>query len=886
MKKADLLADYFYLIVLNTTLCCQLECYNGSYMSNKVKRLFRKLQPTNYKLHIKPAREKATFSGEIIISAKKSGRPSKRITLHQKGLTITSASIRHFDKKGTVTTVIVDRINTHNSFDEVRMHTETMLYPGVYEIHVCFEGNITPAMNGMYPCNFKIDGQKKVLIATQFESHHAREVFPCIDEPEAKATFDLTLTTPKDETVIANTPIASQATKGLFVTTTFETTPLMSTYLLAFVYGELSYKEAKTSDNTLVRAYATPDNVQFTDFALEVAVKCLDFYNNYFGIPYPLEKCDMIALPDFSSGAMENWGLITYREQCMLVDPKNTSVSTKQYVAMVVAHELAHQWFGNLVTMRWWTDLWLNEGFASWIEYMAVDHIFPEWQMWTQFSVDEQHRAFKLDALEHTHPVEVPIKHPDEIRSIFDTISYSKGASVIHMLHAYLGADDFRNGLQHYLAQNAYKNTATIDLWQALETVSKKPVRSFMHAWTAFDGFPVVNISANGEKIHIKQQRFYINPTVKKKDKTIWPIALQSNEPNIPLVLDTSEIKLSISKLNKLKLNKNQTGFYRVSYDSKLTAQLAKQIRNNDLGPVDRLGILSDVFENAKAGVGSTVDALVLLDAYDNEDNSSVWDVIAANIGTVRAVMDNEDLRNDMKPYIIELTRLQLNRLGWQPKSSDSYFDQLLRPTVLGMSAVAEESATVKQALKFFDTMKKPENINPDLRSIVYGTAVRSYNNVKTFDKLLSMHETSKLSEERTALAAALTSFKDSTLHTKALSLITTESVRRQDISYWVVYGFMNRFGRLTTWEWMKEHWKWLEDNLGNDLSFYRFPLYAANAFSDQSFIKEYTEFFNKHTSAANERSIRQGLETLQWQSAWRERDLELVKQFFSSRNI
>src|SRR5690606_38031872 len=248
---------------------------------------------------------------------------------------------------------------------------------------------------------------------------HAREVFPCIDEPEAKATFDLKITAPKDEVVLANTPIKNTQTKGNSQIVSFETTPVMSSYLLAFVIGNLKYKQAKTKNGTVVRAFATPDKVDQVDFSLDVAVKCLEFYNEYFAIPYPLEKCDMVALPDFASGAMENWGCITYREQCMLVDQENTSLPVKEYVAMVVCHELAHQWFGNLVTMRWWTDLWLNEGFASWIEYLAVDHIFPQWNMWTQYIADEQQVALKLDALDNTHAIEIPVKHPDEIRTIF-----------------------------------------------------------------------------------------------------------------------------------------------------------------------------------------------------------------------------------------------------------------------------------------------------------------------------------------------------------------------------------------------------------------------------------------------------------------------------------
>ena len=417
-------------------------------MSKNVKRLLDQFVPKNYNLALDINRDDMTFTGSVTIEGKKIGRPSQRLTFHQNGLEITAAHVVKHDKTGEHE-VVIDRINYHNKFDEVRLHAAHMLYSGTYSVRLEFKGVITRQMNGVYPCFFTHDGQEKQLIATQFESHHAREVFPCIDEPAAKATFELTLTTPAGETVLSNTPAKKSSAKADRLVTAFEPTPHMSTYLLAFIFGELGFKEAKTKDGIVVRTYATPDNVAHTEFALEVAVKCLEFYEDYFGIKYPLEKCDFIALPDFASGAMENWGCITFREQAMLVDPKNSTLATKQYVALVVAHELTHQWFGNLVTMRWWTDLWLNEGFASWMEYLAIDHLYPDWQLWTQFIVDEQQQALKLDALEHTHPIEVPIRHPDEIRTIFDAISYNKGASVIHMLHEYLCHEALRYGLKH-----------------------------------------------------------------------------------------------------------------------------------------------------------------------------------------------------------------------------------------------------------------------------------------------------------------------------------------------------------------------------------------------------------------------------------------------------
>ena len=853
-------------------------------MGNKsVKRLFTEFKPKHYSLEITVDKNKMTFQGQAVIDGQKTGRPSRRMTFHQADLKVAAAAIIRHDKDGD-TEIEVDRINAHGKYDEVRLHAVQMLYPGRYTVKLSFSGKITKAMNGVYPCFFEQDGKEKMLLATQFESHHAREVFPCIDEPEAKATFQLSLIHPTGETALSNTPIALQkeAPQGN-TKTTFEPTPHMSTYLLAFAIGDMGFKESKTKNGVAVRAYATPANIAFTDFALDVAVKTLEFYNDYFGIDYPLEKCDMVALPDFASGAMENWGLITYREQTMLVDPANSTLTNKQYVAMVVAHELAHQWFGNLVTMRWWTDLWLNEGFASWIEYLAVDHLFPEWQMWTQFAVDEQHRALKLDALEHTHPVEVEVRHPDEIRTIFDTISYSKGASVIHMLNDYLGPRVFRDGLRHYLKTHAYANTDTVDLWKALEETSGKPVREFMHAWTSKPGFPIINVSLNHNTLSLAQERFYLNPAHPADHSHGWPIALLSGHKGMPELMTTKKESLAISDTDALKLNRGQSGFYRVAYDAKHLEKLGAQIRSGHMDALDRLGILSDVFEAAKAGKLETTTALAFLENFEAEDNSAVWDVIAGSIGAVRNTMNSEKLRDDMKPFIRRLTAKQLKRLGWHPKKDESHFDQLLRPLILGLAASADEPEVVKECLDRFKAMKTPADIHPDLRNVVYGTAVRRGNS-STFDKLFNLHEASTLSEERTSIAAALAGFKQPELINRALGLIQTKSVRLQDVSYWIAYSFMNRFARDDTWDWMTKHWAWLEESLGNDLSFYRFPMYAANNFSSQKFLNKFKDFFEPLRAPAFDRSINQGIEVIEWQSAWKARDLNEVKAYFATK--
>lgn len=848
-------------------------------MAKKVTRLYQQFVPENYQLALQPDSQSLTFTGSVTIKGKKVGRPSQRLTFHQKDLKITKAEVIKHDRKGD-TAVDIVRINHQRSFDEVRLHADSLIYPGDYTIKLEFEGQISRQMNGIYPSYFMRDSKQKILIATQFESHHAREAFPSIDEPEAKATFQLSLTTPTTDVVLSNTPVhevAKTADEHLKLTT-FETTPRMSTYLLAFVCGDLEFTEATTKDGVLVRAYATPENVRYTDFALKTAVDALEFYNQYFDIPYPLAKCDLVALPDFASGAMENWGLMTFREQALLVDPLNTSLNLKQYVATVVAHELTHQWFGNLVTMRWWTDLWLNESFASWMSYLAIDQLFPEWKLWTQFMVDEQAVAFSADALANTHPIEVTINHPDEIRTIFDAISYEKGSSVLMMLHEYLGATIFRDGLRLYLKRHAYGNTDTVDLWTALEEVSKLPVKDFMSAWTSQSGYPIVHATIGADRLELKQERFYLN-SLATKDAATWPIPLLASEDVGITTLDTANLVIdNVKPSSSFIINHNQTSFFRTVYDPQHLSNLVRAIKAGQLNELERFGLLSDAFEAAKAGYGETTAVLKLLAAYADEDSAIVWDVIAAGIGALRTVMD-EEVREALKPLVVKLVAKQLHRLGWDKKPSDSHFDLLLRPTILGLASFGEEPTVVAKAKQLFDDMNQPEDLNPDIRAVVYGTVARTGGKAE-FDKLVSLHNHCTHSEERVTLSGALTGFKQPELIDQALAMITTDDVRLQDTSYWIAYSFMNRHARLKTWDWLVANWQWLSTNLGTDLSFSRMPIYASRGFSDKDFLPTFKKFFATHMSPAFERPVKQAIEIIEWQAAWKERDNTSLKKY------
>jgi puromycin-sensitive aminopeptidase len=820
-----------------------------------VVRLQRFFEPARYELALKPNKKTMTFSGQVKISGHIVNNQTL-LRLHSKDLNITAVSINRQPA----------RFKLKKADDELHIFLPTTCQVGDIIINIRFKAAITTPLHGLYPCT---SAKGEVFLVTQLESHHAREIFPCIDEPAAKAVFGLTITAPQNEVVIANTePLLSQVS-GKLATTRFKDTPPMSTYLLAFVIGNFRCRQIKTKDGVLIRAWASVDQFKHIDFSLSIAKKSLEFFNSYLKVPYPLNKLDLVALPDFAAGAMENWGLMTFRESCMLVDKQNTSLDAKQYVASVVAHEIAHQWFGDLVTMRWWNDLWLNEGFASWVEHLAVDHMFPDWHMWTQFLLAEQLPALRLDALKNTHAIEVNVPHPSEIRSIFDTISYAKGACMIHMLHEYLGDDFFRAGLQNYLKKYAYSTSTTDDLWESLELTSGLEVKKFMSAWTSQPGFPLLEVKLNKTGLHIKQNRFCADKTT--GDKAVWPVPLLA--PELPeKILETSKILLKKPKnINTFKLNVNQSGFYITRYWPKQYNRLCKLVANNKLSENDSLCLIADMLALTKIGKLPLLRLVKILTGYRQINSMPVWDSIAIALGDIRRVMGPE-VRKVIKPMVDYLTSYQLSRLGWKEIPKESYFDKLLRPTILALADSADNEAVVAEAKKRFDKAKKADDIDKDLRCMVL-ISVSRRGDQKEFDKMLGMLRATNSAEDKMILADAITNFRQPALYNQALSLIRSDDVRIQNVIHWLINSLANPIARDRTWSWTKHNWQWLKENLADDISYPHIPVYVGRFYNDMNFLKEYREFFGKVTEPGLKRPIKQGVETIKLQAEWHKRD-------------
>lgn len=878
-------------------------------MSKSVARLYKTFQPEHYTLTIELDEAAVRFSGHVSITGKKVGRPSQRLTFHANGLKVTEAAIVKHDKKGEQS-LAIKRINLHKSFHEVRLHTDGMVYPGDYTVEMSFEAPITRGMTGIYPCFFKDGDAEKVLFATQFESHHAREAFPCIDEPEAKATFNLTLITKDNIEVLSNTPIAEQhrvksqesrvkteaasprgnerKTTNEKLQTTFTTTPRMSTYLLAFVVGELQKKTATTASGVEVNTWATvAQPADSLDFALDVAVKSIEYFEDYFGVPYPLPKADHVALPDFSSGAMENWGLITYRERVLLAYKNDTGQSTREQIALVIAHETSHQWFGNLVTMRWWNDLWLNESFANMMEYQCVDSFFPEWHVWDSFVAGEGLSAFRRDAIYGVQPVRTDVHHPDEISSLFDpSIVYAKGGRLLYMLKNYVGEKAFREGLSAYFTAYAYGNTEGDDLWQALSDASGKDIGSFMTPWLTRSGFPVVHVSQSETKLTLQQEHFLDDP--KKADAgRIWTIPLFADSPDLPDELSQAALTANLPKADPVMLNTGSRGHYLVHYtsDAQRTYILTK-IRNGSLSEADRLMLLNSASMFSRAGYDGFDKALELLNAYSGESSEPVWGMIGLILSEARRFIDlDKNLEPALKAMSRAVAKEQIQRLGWDERPNEPSADQKLRGLVLGLGLYGEDPAHIAEATKRFAAYQNGgASLPAELRGLTMCVPIKNGDKA-AFDFLIAQHDQSQNSDLKSDVADALTATRDPKMASVLLArLKDSKLIKPQDADRWLVYLLRNRYTRATAWTWMVDNWAWLEETYKHDKSYDYLPRYAASCVNTPEYAEKFHALFDdKVTQPLLKRNIELGSEEIATRVAWLQRDLPAVQVFFKA---
>jgi len=721
-------------------------------------RLPKTVVPDAYQIAITPDLTTLSLTGEETIDVTVR-QATTSITLNQAGLALTAAKL-----DGAPAAITEDQA----------AQTATLSFPGAispgrHTLTIAYQGPIPETPNGIYYDDYKTaDGATKRMLVTQFEVADARRMFPSWDEPAFKATFKLTATLPKGLAAVSNMPISSiTPADGERQTIAFQTTPKMSSYLLALVVGDMAAVEGR-AEGVYMRAFAPSGRESQARYALEAEEKILPYYNQYFATPYPLPKLDLIAIPgNYEAGAMENWGAITFIDDAMLFDPATSSGGTKEEIFEVVAHEMAHQWSGDLVTLGWWDNVWLNEGFATWMETKATDHLNPSWDIWPRQHGDRE-RAMAQDASPTTHPIQQVIHDESEANTAFDGISYQKGGQVIRMIEDWLGPDTFRDGMRLYMKRHAYGNATSADLWAALGEASGRDVASVASTFTEQAGVPLVNVSrsCSGGKgvLTLTQSRFTIHDANPQPETWLIPVALGGEDGKKQrLVLGASPTHVALASCDApLKINAGENGYYRTQYDEASLKPLGKILPR--LSAEDRANLLGDQFALFLSGSAPLEDYLNLVGALGSERNIAVWSDTINHLLSLERAVRGEPEHKAFEAYAIRILKPEFSRLGWDARPGESFLDGLLRPSLISALGIFEDPQIVGEAKRRFRAfLVKPAALAPALRQPVFQIVGRSADEA-TWSRLRDLAARAPGTEEKLRYFAAMAAATDPAL--------------------------------------------------------------------------------------------------------------------------
>ena len=832
-------------------------------------RLPRSVVPSRYDLVLEPDLGAARFRGQV--RAEVEVREAvEQVVVNAIELDIDEAWLEAADGR---------RLDAAVSYDE-RTERATLALgataePGPWVLHARFRGTLNDKLRGFYRSTFTDDdGREHVIACTQLQSTDARRAFPCWDEPDLKAVFGVTLVVDEALTAVANTAVvADQAEEGGRRRIRFADTIPMSTYLVAFVVGPLEATEPVDVDGTPLRVVHVPGKGHLTATALDVAAFCLRLFTRYYGIPYPGDKVDLVALPDFAAGAMENLGCITFREALLLVDPATATQQEEQLVADVVAHELAHMWFGDLVTMRWWNGIWLNEAFATFMEVMAVDAYRPDWKRWVTFGLDRS-AAFDTDALSSTRPVEYEVVSPRDAEGMFDVLTYEKGGSLLRMLEQYLGEEAFRDGIRSYLTKHAYANTETHDLWDALEAATSAPVRRIMDAWIFQGGHPVLSVGLEGDgdgaaggaraRVRIDQHRFTYAGDA---DGTTWPVPLllrqqDGDSQRLDRVLveaDGATVELMTPGATVVA-NAGGHGFYRVRYAPELLARLSGPALAA-LSSDERYNLVDDAWASVVAGEMSAAAFCEFARAFADEPDLAVWQAIVSALSWCDRFVDGE-AREGFRRFVRGFVAPPLKRLGWTPVPGEDDLSAELRGLLVRTLAVLGDDADARaKARELYDRSLAGEDIGPAVASAALGV-VAATATPTDWERIVERFRRADTPQEQIRHLYALGDVPDAELLQRTLELSLSGEVRTQNAPYLLGRCLRNRDHGALAWRFVRDHWEEMNR---------RFPvpsvirmLEGVKALTSPDVAADVQAFFAEHDVPQSTRTLAQILERQQ----------------------
>ncbi|NWY00844.1 AMPE aminopeptidase, partial [Nothoprocta ornata] len=862
-------------------------------------RLPTYIKPVHYDLEVKPEMELDTYTGTVSISIALE-KSTSHLWLHLRETKITEMPTL---RKSSGEQIALNDCFEYTPQEYIVMKAEAELSPASesepYVLTLKFQGWLNGSLVGFYRTTYTDNGVTKSIAATDHEPTDARKSFPCFDEPNKKATYNISIIHQQDYQALSNMPVqhTDQLDNG-WVRTTFARSVPMSTYLVCFAVHQFQWIERTSASGIPLRVYAQPLQIHTAEYAANVTKTVFDFFENYFNLSYSLPKLDKIAIPDFGTGAMENWGLITYRETNLLYDPNESASSNKQRVAAVIAHELVHQWFGNIVTMDWWDDLWLNEGFASYFEFLGVNASEPDWQMLDQVLIDDVLPVMKDDSLLSSHPIVVDVSSPAEITSVFDGISYSKGASILRMLQDWLTPDLFQKGCQIYLKENHFMNAKTDDFWAALEMASNKPVKEVMDTWTRQMGYPVLEMGTNSV---LTQTRFLLDPHADAS----YPPSELGYKWNIPVKWglgssinytfynksDSAGITIQSSPNSFVKINPDHIGFYRVNYNSQNWADLANLLITNHtiFSAADRAGILDDAFSLARAGLVNYSVPLELTKYLINEADYLPWHRAISAVSYLADMLEGDtSLFLLFKDYFRFLVKPIVNQLGWN--DSGSHLERLLRASVLDFACSVDDTEALSNASFYFEKWIMGQNTTKvpllyssppvNLRLLVYRYGMQNSGNETSWNYMFQKYQETSLAQEKEKLLYGLASVKNITILDRYLKYIyDTNLIKSQDVFTVLRYISYNSYGKTMAWDWIRLNWEYLVGRFTiNDRTLGRIVTISQTYNTDLQ-LWQMENFFEKYPNAgAGETPRKQSIEQVKNNIEWLKENKEDIR--------